>query len=73
MATVLEMVGVDVSLYSAHSTRGSATSKAVGAKVTIQNILKTADWASVSTFNTFYNRRNDEDNTPFGREVLSLH
>ena len=48
--------GVDVALYSAHSTRGARTSAAVAAGIPIDSVLKKANWASVTTFNRFYNK-----------------
>ncbi|XP_040264037.1 uncharacterized protein LOC120979380 [Bufo bufo] len=56
MKWIMELSGVDVSLFSAHSARGaSATSLAVsGAR--LEDILKLADWSSVSTFREFYFR-----------------
>ena len=52
----LQKSGVDVALYSAHSTRGARTSAAVAAGIPIDSVLKKANWASVTTFNRFYNR-----------------
>ncbi|CAH1248153.1 C16orf58 [Branchiostoma lanceolatum] len=59
--TVLELAGVDVSTYSAHSTRGASTSAAAAAGVSLTNILKAADWSRESTFQKFYRRETDMD------------
>lgn len=48
--------GIDISTFSAHSTRGAAASKDVKVGAGIDQILKTADWASESTFTQFYRR-----------------
>ena len=66
---VLQQSGIDTSIFTAHSTRGAATSKARVAGVSIPDILKIADWSSASTFTRFYHR----PITPskFGQAVLS--
>ncbi|XP_066305376.1 uncharacterized protein [Branchiostoma lanceolatum] len=69
--TVLELAGVDVSTYSAHSTRGASTSAAAAAGVSLTNILKAADWSRESTFQKFYRRETDMDRSAFGHAVLS--
>lgn len=49
--------GVDVGVFSAHSTRHASTSAAASAGVSIDAIRKTAGWSSSSqTFARFYNR-----------------
>lgn len=54
---VLSASGVDVSVYSAHSTRHAATSAAAAAGVSVDVIRKTAGWTDRSnTFARFYNR-----------------
>ena len=46
--------GIDISKFSAHSFRGASTSKALGAGVSLKDILETANWASAKTFYKFY-------------------
>jgi len=41
--------------YTAHSTRGAATSAAAN-RLEVRDILETADWARETTFNKFYRR-----------------
>ena len=53
---VMERAGIDTTIFSAHSTRGAATSKAKAAGVSIPDILKAADWSRPSTFSRFYHR-----------------
>jgi len=43
----LRLAGIDVSIFSGHST---STSAAAGAGITTYNILKAADWSSDSVF-----------------------
>lgn len=52
----LKEAGVDTAIFSAHSTRGAAASKAASAGVCIQAILKQGHWAKESTFAKFYRR-----------------
>ena len=57
----LQKAGIDIAKYTAHSTRGASASGAVAAGVPIDSVLKKANWASVKTFNRFYNRElNDQ-------------
>ena len=51
----LHRAGINQS-FGAHSTRGSASSKAVNAGVPVDQILKAASWKSESVFNRFYRR-----------------
>ena len=46
--------GVDTTIFTPHSTRAAATSKAKTASVPIQEILKTAGWSSLRCFDRFY-------------------
>ena len=66
---ILKQSGIDTSIFSAHSTRGAATSKASTAGISIPDILKTADWSSASTFRRFYHR--PISSSAFGQAVLS--
>ena len=65
---LMAQAGIDVSIFSAHSTRGAATSKAKNVGVSTADILKTADWSSVSTFRRFYQK--PIKGKEFGRKVL---
>ena len=66
---IMAASGIDTSAFSAHSTRGAATSKARAVGVSTQDILKAANWCSESTFCRFYHR--PTTSTGFGRGVLS--
>lgn len=52
----LSRAGIDTTVFSAHSTRGAAASKAANSGVPINSILRAAQWAHESTFNRFYRR-----------------
>ena len=68
---VMEKAGIDVSIFSAHSTRGAATSKAKAAGVSVPEILKAADWSTSSTFIRFYHRPVRTSGLKFGQGVLA--
>lgn len=64
--------GVDVTVFSAHSTRHASTSAAASAGVCIDTIRKTAGWsASSMTFAKFYNRPVTDDGI-FARSVFEI-
>ena len=65
---IMTLSGIDTGIFSAHSTRGAATSKARAAGVSVPDILRGADWSSVSTFKRFYHR--PVHSPEFGRVVL---
>ena len=65
---VMKLSGIDTTLFSAHSTRGAATSKAKSVGLPVGEILKAANWSSSSTFCRFYNR--PVNSGQFGRVVL---
>jgi hypothetical protein len=55
----LQDAGIDIESFSAHSTRGAASSKAILMGVPIDpidSVLRAANWAAESTFRQFYNR-----------------
>ena len=47
---VLTSAGIDVNLFSVHSTRGAAASKAFASGIPVVRILKAGGWASESVF-----------------------
>ena len=53
---ILNVAGVDTSIYSAHSTRGASASNAVNSGVPTEAILAAGNWNSESTFTRFYRR-----------------
>ena len=50
----MEASGIDVDIYTAHSTRKAATSAASEASVPLATILRAAGWASRHTFARYY-------------------
>lgn len=68
---VLNLCGIDISKFAAHSTRHASTSAALRAGVNIESIRNTAGWSHKSdTFNRFYNRPVTHDPTLFAERVL---
>ena len=63
---VLTKSGVDVSIFTPHSTRAAATTGAKLMNVPIATIIKTAGWSNETTFSKYY------DKTP-GKEVDFAH
>ena len=56
---VLKDAGIDVEIFSSHSTRGAAASKAVAVGAWLDSVLSAGHWASSSTFRKFYHREKD--------------
>ena len=71
MKCVLREAGIDATIYSAHSFRSASTSTAFAHGVTLQEILKTADWTNVHTFSHFYLKAVEEPS--FGNTILSCN
>lgn len=65
--------GLDVSMFSAHSTRHAATSRAHALGVSIDEIRRTAGWSGSSeTFARFYNRTiTDYDASSLARSIIN--
>ncbi|EZA57491.1 hypothetical protein X777_02393 [Ooceraea biroi] len=54
---ILEAAGINVSIFSAHSTRHASTSYAARKGINIDEICRTAGWSKTSqVFARFYNR-----------------
>ncbi|XP_044748764.1 uncharacterized protein LOC123309628 [Coccinella septempunctata] len=67
----LHIGGVDISMFSAHSTRHSSTSAAFRAGVNIEQIKNTAGWTSSShTFFKFYNRPVKDSSDTFAKAIV---
>ena len=56
MLDALKQSSIDVDKFKAHSIRGASTSKAVNMGVSINDIIFTADWTNIRTFEKFYHR-----------------
>ena len=68
---VLDLSGIDTTVYTAHSTRHASTSAAFRKGVSLEVIKKTASWSVQSTtFSRFYNKPLIEEKKPFSKAVL---
>lgn len=65
---ILVLAGIDMEIFTPHSTRGASTSKVKG-KIPITTILKTAGWRKDCVFRKFYERPITNDSA-FSNEVL---
>ena len=54
---VFKMVGIDTSLYMAHSCRSASTSKAKVLGISLKDILKRGQWSGASTWQRHYNKQ----------------
>ena len=52
----LELSGIDIHIFSAHSTRSAATSKARMCGISVKDICNAAGWTNAATFGRFYDR-----------------
>ena len=55
----MQMSGIDLNTYKAHSTRAASVSAAHRAQVPFQEILNKAGWSSARTFATYSDNRLD--------------
>jgi len=62
--------GIDMSIFTPHSTRSASTSAAAKGRVPLSTILKTAGWSNANTFNNYYKKCINGD-TNFSKTLLS--
>ena len=65
----LQKAGVDTTVFKAHSTRVAAATKAAMSGLTVDAIMKAADWSSEGVFQKFYYR--PQHSIEFGSSVLA--
>lgn len=53
---VMELAGIDITLFKAHSTRSASVSKAHNKNVPLETILDAGMWNNESTFTKFYHK-----------------
>ena len=56
----MELAGLDVQCYKAHSVRGALPSRMSTAGASAHDIISQGDWKNVSTFDRFYRRLPDD-------------
>ena len=67
---VLDMSRINTDTFEAHSFRSASTSKAESSSVSLDVILRTADWQRLKTFRKFY-KKPIHDNLLYAKSVLS--
>ena len=67
----LKLAGIDLTLFTPHSTRSASTSAVVN-RVPIDTIIKTAGWSRDCTFRKFY-KRPITNGASFSNSILSLN
>jgi len=71
---VLSNAGIDITIFTGHSTRASSSSKAKACDVPIKEILKKGYWSKTTTFERFYSKEinfENSNNGSFQRSILS--
>ena len=64
------MLGINVTVFTVHPTRGTSSSAAAAdSGITTGDILKTVDWSTESVFRKYYYRSSHDPS--HGRAVLS--
>ena len=64
----MKLAGIDITMFSAHSSRGASISEATRRGASPHKILQQGNWSNLGTYQRFYNREVDE--TPIGRLIL---
>ena len=65
----MKSAGLDITIYSSHSTRAASTSSFKAKGFSVEEIMKVAGWSNSGTFATFYHE--PIDNTAnFGNMFL---
>ena len=68
----LELAGVDISVFQAHSVRGAASSKALLKGLSVKAIMDRGNWSMESTWQRFYHREVLRPCHEFQNKVLKL-
>ena len=61
LKNILQLSGIDITKFKAHSYRGASTSAAYISGISLKEVLKTANWRSAKTFKKFYLRNIDNE------------
>ena len=68
---ILQNAGIDITTFTAHSSRAASTSYASQAGVKLDEILKAAGWSSAQTFSKHYNKPIEENN--LGTSIMEAY
>ena len=69
LKTMLEMSGIDTSIFTPHSIRAAATSTAKDRGVQMNTIIQTAGWANAKTFAVYYEKPIHGGHEGFARQI----
>ena len=69
---VLKLAGVDTQIFTAHSVRGAASSKAFLHGLSVREVLDHGSWSRESTWQRFYHREVDSTAKKFQQGILKL-
>ena len=72
LKSLMEMAGIDISIFKPHSTRGAGTSKANKYGLSIDQIISKGNWKSCKTFQKFYNRPVNAEKDTYQNCVFNL-
>ena len=72
LKSLMEMAGIDISIFKPHSTRGASTSKANKYSPSIDQIISKGNWKSCKTFQKFYNRPVNAEKDTYQNFVFNL-
>ena len=67
---ILSRAGIDTNIFKAHSVRGASASSARNKGISLEDILRLADWSTDSTFRRFYYR--PQYNPDTARQLLNF-
>ena len=67
---VSRLAGIDMSMYTAHSTRSASSSAAARYNIPITSIMKAASWSNDNVFTKFYNKPVNKE-AEYGTAMLS--
>ena len=73
--TVMQLSGINLDVYKAHSARAASVSAAHRAQVPVQEILRKAGWSSAQTFAIYYDKNLDTSESSasqFQEAILTL-
>ena len=69
----LTRTGIDIKVFSAHSTRSASTSAAKMGNIPISTIVNAAGWSNTKTFSKFYDKPIDSGQKEnFGHSLLKV-
>ena len=71
LKTVMNLSGIDITVFKAHSVRAASTSKAKASSISIQDIMKVAGWTNAETFAQYYHKDIQQREFSYASTILS--